>query len=228
MHQNAGRHEYKHAINAADAQALCARLARVMQRDEHVRADGTYKIRSLYFDNLFDRALREKLDGVAYREKFRIRYYNDDVDTLFLEKKSKRCDCCFKQSASITRAQCAALLVGDAAPLAHSDEALLRELYAKVRTQLLRPRLIVDYVRAPFVYPAGNVRVTVDTQVRSGLYNCNLFDTALPTLPAGAPGEALLEVKFDAYLPAVIADIIQLPDRRQEAFSKYAACRIYG
>lgn len=48
-----------------------------------------------------------------------------------------------------------------------------------------------------------------------------------PTPPAGDAG-AVLEVKWDEYLPDVIRDLVQTPSTRSAAFSKYAACRVYG
>lgn len=84
------RHEYKYQISYADYYTLRSRLRTVMRQDAHAGTEGTYRIRSLYFDNLFDKALREKLDGVDNREKFRIRYYNNDVSFIRLEKKIKQ------------------------------------------------------------------------------------------------------------------------------------------
>ena len=76
------RSEIKHVITAADRAAICANLRVVAKLDPHVGSRGYYKIRSLYFDSLSDRALREKLDGVNEREKFRIRYYDDNTDFI--------------------------------------------------------------------------------------------------------------------------------------------------
>ncbi len=83
------RHERKHYITPADHAALCQRLAPVMERDPHAGPDGTYTVHSLYFDDWRDTALREKIDGLPRREKFRIRYYNGDLSFIRLEKKSK-------------------------------------------------------------------------------------------------------------------------------------------
>jgi hypothetical protein len=96
-----------------------------------------------------------------------------------------------------------------------------------MRSQGLLPRTIVDYTREAFVYAPGNVRVTLDYDIRTGLHCTDFLNPDCVTIPAGnAP--AILEVKWDAYLPAVIRDAVQLPGRRSAAFSKYAACRIYG
>lgn len=126
-----------------------------------------------------------------------------------------------------TAAEARALAAGDGVWMLRSGRELAVELYSKMRSQGLRPRTIVDYTREAFVYAPGNVRVTLDYDIRTGLGCTDFLDMDCVTVPAGdAP--AILEVKWDAYLPAVIQDAVQLPGRRAAAFSKYAICRIYG
>ena len=132
-----------------------------------------------------------------------------------------------KESAVLTMAQAQAIVDGDLTWLAHADDALLRELYFKMTTQGLRPKTIVDYTREPYIFAAGNVRVTMDYDIRTGLLCTDFLNPACVTIPAGdAP--TILEVKWDAYLPDIIRDAVQLGDRHACAFSKYAACRVYG
>ena len=219
------RHEWKHEITYPDLLTLRQRLRAVARPDRHT-IDGKYLIRSLYFDTPSDRVLREKLDGVSRREKFRIRYYNGDTSVIHLEKKSKLGGLGNKQSADLSASEVSALLNGDLGWMLDSGRPLVRELYSKMRTQQLRPRTIVDYTREPYIFPAGNVRVTLDSDIRTGL-RCADFLSPGVTIPAGdAP--IILEVKWDSYLPDIIRDAVQLPNRRAGAFSKYAQCRIYG
>lgn len=220
------RHEWKHEVSAFDVLCLRQRLSAVMAPDPHARG-GCYFVRSLYFDDLRDTALREKLDGVSRREKFRLRCYNGDDSYLVLEKKSKVGGLCAKEQTRLTRPRAQALLVCDTQALAADPAPLVQELRWKMQAQGLRPKTIVDYTREPFVFAPGNVRVTLDYDIRTGLYSTDFFDFHCPTLPAGdAP--AILEVKWDEYLPAVIRDLVQVPSTRTSAFSKYAACRMYG
>ena len=107
------RHELKYLIPYADYVAMRTRLQPIMQRDPHTSADGFYRIRSIYFDNSDDKALREKVDGIGKREKFRIRYYNDDFSFITLEKKMKIDDLCLKYDARITEEECRKILNGD-------------------------------------------------------------------------------------------------------------------
>ena len=220
------RHELKHEISYADMLALRGRLAAVMRRDEHA-GGGAYKIRSLYFDNVYDKALREKIDGVNMREKFRIRYYNGDIGFIQLEKKSKIGSLTSKAQARISAEKAQKIISGDLDWMKSSESDLVRELYAKMRFEGLRPRTIVDYTREPFIYAPGNVRVTLDYDIRTGLGSTDFLSPKVPTVAAGDQ-KCILEVKWDEYLPDVVRCAVQLGSVRAESFSKYAISRIYG
>ena len=209
-----------------DFLTLRMRLAAVMQRDSHA-VDGKYEIRSLYFDTLSDRALREKLDGVNQREKFRIRFYNYDTSVIFLEKKSKWNNLCSKESTELTEEEVQRLLRGEIMWMKNTDRVLCRELYDKMVGQGLRPKTIVDYIREPFVFAPGNVRVTLDYAIHTGLQCTDFLNPQAVTVPVGED-RILLEVKWDEYLPDIIREAVSLESRRAGAFSKYAQCRIYG
>lgn len=221
------RNEWKHEITYSDMVALRHRLRALMQPDAHARPDGSYTVRSLYFDTPADTALREKIDGVSRREKFRIRYYNSDPSFLHLEKKSKLGGLCNKQSAPLTAQEAQAIVDGDTAWMPASGKPLLIELYSKMQAAFLRPRTIVDYTREPFVYGPGNVRVTLDYSIRTGLGCTDFLNPACPTIPSGPP-VILLEVKWDEFLPSAVRKAVQLGGRRSSAFSKYRISRIYG
>lgn len=186
------RHEIKHEINNSDMITIRHRLSAVAYHDPHT-IDGKYFIRSLYFDNLADKALMEKINGLSRREKFRIRYYNGDTSVIHLEKKSKTDRLGTKFSAPLTAQQA---------------------------------QSIVDYTREPFIYPAGNVRVTLDYNIRSGMRCTDFLRPDCVTVPVS--DSIILEVKWDGFLPDIIRDAVALSDRNEGAFSKYAACRIYG
>ena len=221
-----GRHEIKHYISLTDYYVLRQRLRVMLKPDPHAGADGEYHIRSLYFDTPEDTALREKLDGVKDRDKFRIRYYNADTSFIHLEKKSKRADLCVKSSANLTKEQAQAIVDGDLEWMKTSEAPLVRELYEQMCQKNLRPRTIVDYDRNPFVYPAGNVRVTLDHHIRSGLLGTDFLNPDAITIPA-AEDVIILEVKWDEFLPEIVKDAVRLNSRNASTFSKYAVCRAY-
>lgn len=220
------RHEWKHKISYADILSLRSRLSAIMQQDSHA-VNGKYKIRSLYFDNFRDKALLEKINGVNTREKFRVRFYNNDLSFILLEKKNKIHGLCSKEQAAITLEEARLIANKDIKSLSKSKKPLINELCYKMLTERLEPKTIVDYIREPFIYAPGNVRVTLDYDIRTGLTGTDFLTLDCVMIPAGnAP--AILEVKWDEFLPAVIRDVVQVPGTHTSAFSKYAACRIYG
>lgn len=147
------RHEWKHRIDTAGLLALRARLGAVLQRDPHALG-GSYQVRSLYFDNLAGKALREKLESVNHREKFRLRFYNGDLSLLVLEKKTKTNSLCGKAQTPLSVEEARALLEGRHQELGASSP-LLGELRRKMGSQGLRPKAIVEYTREPFLYGPG-------------------------------------------------------------------------
>ena len=216
------RHECKHFISMSDFLSLTSKIGFFASPDENM-TNGSYFVRSLYFDNYMDKVLREKVDGVSIREKFRIRFYNMDDSFIRLEKKSKHRGRCLKESAKLTRGQAEMILKGDYDFLAQADEPLLNEFFAKLTGEFLRPKLIVDYTRQAYVYPVGNVRITFDYNIHSSNDTDLLFSRDLIEVPM--PDAIVLEVKYDEFLPQIFADITQLEGRQTESFSKYAAGR---
>ena len=220
------RHEWKYEINQTDRLVLESRLSAVMKRDEHT-INGKYLIRSLYFDTPHDKALREKIDGVNIREKFRIRLYNGDTSFIVLEKKSKVNGLCAKESCRLTEEEALKVIQGDTGWMACDKRPICVELYSKMKSQLLMPKTIVDYTRIPFVFEPGNVRVTIDYDLRTGHFRTDFLNPEILTVPAG-DSPILVEVKWDNFLPDIIRDAVTVSGRRAGAFSKYEQSRIYG
>lgn len=219
------RHEWKHEISYADVIAIRQRMGVVGMLDPHARG-GSYHIRSLYFDNADDRALREKLYGVDRREKWRIRLYDNDSSLIHLERKSKWHGLGTKESCELTADEVRQVTAGDTGWMVLDERPLVRALASAMTGEGMRPRTLVDYVREPFIFAPGNVRVTIDRDICTGLSSTDLLDPCVPTVPV--PGDPIiLEVKWDDFLPSVIRDAVRLEGRRTSAFSKYAACRAY-
>lgn len=219
------RHEIKHEITYGDMLVLKSRLSHIAKRDTHTK-DGKYHIRSLYFDNQNDKALREKLDGVNIREKFRIRLYNHDTNFIKLEKKSKINGLCLKETATLSYQEAEKIANGDYSWMIDSGDKLIREFYTKIKTQGLRPKTVVDYDREPFVFKAGNVRVTLDYNIKTGVKCTDFLKSDMITVDTDSSA-IILEVKWDEFLPDIIRDAVNIPNCRAGAFSKYAVCRKY-
>ncbi len=219
-----GRHEHKLYINMADYLEIRARLKYLAQLDKNSVGASGYKIRSLYFDNYSDKAVTEKLSGLSRREKFRLRYYNDDPSFIRLEKKAKSNRLCYKENCLITQEQCQRLLAGDYTVLKEGQDPLFFELYSKISYQNLRPKVIIDYIREAYIYPAGNVRVTFDSKIKSSNNVQGFLEPNLVTVPAAQA--FIMEIKYDGFIPEIIRQLIQTGTRHETEFSKYLVARL--
>lgn len=218
------RHEFKHQISPGEDLVLSQRLRKLFPHDKYAGPGGSYRITSLYFDTPYDSAYKEKLDGVDNREKFRLRYYGTDTSFIRLEKKFKRKGLCGKRSASLIQDQAEKILRGDYEFLLKSADPLLIELYSKIRGKGLRPKTIVCYDREAFVYAPGNVRITLDRNLYTGLGSIDFLNTEIKGIKA-MDSSRVLEVKYDEFLPELVRMAVQVPGRQAGACSKYALCR---
>jgi len=224
MSESKYRHEYKYPVTEAECVMLKHRLGQVLKADPHT-VNGSYVIRSLYFDSYKNTALLEKVEGTNPRAKFRIRIYNGSDDVITLEKKVKTRDLTQKLQAKLTREECDRIIRGDIDWMVWDTRGLVAELYAGMRGRALRPKTLVEYTRFPFIYEPGNVRVTLDCDIRTGVYSTDLFSPE-PLVPTGEM--SVLEVKYDRFLPDMIRHLISPVSRVRESFSKYEVCRKFG
>ena len=221
------RHELKYEITDAQLQLLKNRITHLIPQDSHAGPSGSYNIRSLYFDDQYDRCLRENEDGTDPREKFRIRIYNHSVDRITLECKRKERGKTHKTSCPLTIDQTRQLMRGIPLGDIASQPPLLQKLTVQMLTRRLRPVVIVEYDRVPYIYKNGNVRITLDTNISSSSAVDRFLEKSIPKRPVLSVGQQLLEVKYDEYLPDFIYRNLQLHSLRQTAFSKYYICRKY-
>ena len=221
------RHELKYHITPAEMTVLRNLLTPTMQLDPNGDEHNEYHIRSLYFDTINDDALEEKIAGVGNRKKYRIRIYNFSDKVIKLECKSKYGDLISKQSVSIPRELADQLIAGDPDGLQRMRHPLLHDVYREMRTRLLRPVVIVDYVREAYIHPAQDVRITFDKTLRTGMYATDMFNPMLPTFPVFDDPVEILEVKFNEFLPTYIQSLISGVTAQRSAVSKYTWCRQY-
>lgn len=227
-HELKFRHELKYQITGAELQMLRNRINHLIPIDRHAGADGVYNIRSLYFDDLYNRCYYENENGTDPREKFRIRIYNHSTDRITLECKRKERGKTHKTSCPLTVEQTKSLMEGRPLPNIGQQHPLLQKMTMQMLTRRLRPVVIVEYDRIPYVYPNGNVRITLDCNITSSSAVRSFLEDQIPKRPVMPTGQQLLEVKYDEYLPDFIYRNLQLHSLRQTAFSKYYICRKFS
>lgn len=222
------RHEIKFIISKQMSLILKQRLALAMNVDKNsVNLDNTYFIRSLYFDDINSTAYYEKIDGVLYRKKYRIRIYNNDSSFIRLERKWKHNNMTSKDQLKISKENCINLLTNqfDNIDKKLLNNSLMKEFITDIKVFGLKPSVIVDYKRLAYTYHISEVRITFDERIKSGLYNCNLFNINRITYDVIDNNEVVLEVKFNEVLPEHISIILQTIPMYRQAVSKFALCR---
>ena len=220
MERSVLRHELKYYISPGGAAIVKSRLSRLMRPDPHADGFTPYFIRSLYFDDMEISAYRDKISGVAERTKYRVRFYNMDPSFISFEKKEKKGEYILKTSQRIDLPT--ARIMAEGKPTG-ADKGLLREYDILLKNRFLKPLAVVDYDRTVFAYPIGDVRITLDENVRGRRFSGELFDTAA-SFPALDRGETVLEVKYDAVLPPQVECLIADIPKNRSAVSKYCLC----
>ena len=220
------RHEQKYLVNEQDIALITARIRPFLKPDAF-HPEGAYRIRSVYFDDWQDSALRENLGGVSPRSKLRIRIYDEDMSFIQLEQKIKDHDLTLKKSCSLTPEECRSLLEGRPVRACGRDRPPLSFLQAGMLLRRLLPRVLVEYERTAYTCTEGNVRITFDRNLASSGHVRRLSDPALPKRPVMRPGQHIMEVKYDEFLPSHIRKALDTGKLERTAFSKYVLCRRY-
>lgn len=218
------RHELKYLISNSEAEIIRHRLKSIMQLDPHTDSTGNYLVRSLYLDDLNFSAYREKMDGVPSRQKYRIRIYNHSFKRITLERKIKEGSYVLKQTAPLSRKQVESIQNGNYSFLQNSPHKLHKILYFEISSRILRPTLIVEYEREPYLYEFGDVRITFDRNVRAVTAREDIFTPSLPTALVLESGKLILEVKYTQFFPSMIRDLLPTHGVEFIALSKYVAC----
>ncbi len=222
------RHENKYRIDSCQAAILEARVKAVLKPDVNADGDGSYIIKSLYFDDYDNDSYFDTEDGYDDRVKYRIRYYGDDTSFIRLEKKCKVHGMTRKETCRITREQCRVFMRGQVPVITGDLPSKTQELFLDMRLNNMIPKVIVVYEREPFVYAPGNVRITFDKNLESSNDISSFLDGITTMRPVLRKGESLMEVKWDELLPGFIFDQLQLESLQQTNFSKYYLCRRYN
>ena len=213
------RSEIKFIINKYQMEIIKNNINGVMQRDINSSGDGSYFIRSLYFDDFNDTSYKQVLDGISKREKYRIRYYNYDSSFIRFENKIKRNNMNKKDTAKINKEEVINIIKNEDFS---GENELLKLFKTKVKTKLYKPKVIIDYNRDAYIYRAGNVRVTFDYNLTCSYETDKFFEKNINCIPILEKNQIILEVKYDEFLPNYIRQLLNIDNIEMTSFSKYA------
>ena len=220
------RHEYKYFLDTSQKAILNIKAQVLLKKDCHVNNDNSYFVRSLYFDNINNKCLDDNLIGSDPRSKYRIRYYNNNLSYITLEKKTKYRGMCKKESIFLSKADCKKLIKGEIPTIKEKDSNIRKKLLTELRINGMFPNTIVTYERIPYTYPIGNIRITFDDNITSSSDIDHFLDGKYHQRSVLPLGQSLLEVKWDELIPKHIQNTIIMENLNWTAFSKYYMSRL--
>ncbi len=220
------RHEEKFLITNIDAEIIKQQIAMICMPDSHTGDDGYYNIKSIYFDTINNKFLRETIDGVDIRHKYRIRAYNNDLSRITFEIKYAESGLKRKESDLISEATYKELIGNDLLSVESENTNVIRKIQDESLLYPIVPVVMVGYKRMPFVHPMGNVRITFDSDIIASSDLDSFYESDIKNYTDVLPGMQVLEVKYDEFLPRQIRNILNRNGLlNQTAFSKYANAR---
>ena len=219
---NINREEYKYFINNADVLLLGKNLTKILNKDSNSDiVSKHYTISSLYFDTPDSKDLNEKLDGILNRKKYRIRLYNKDLKTIKLELKKKVGTFITKESVFLSRYDAKNLILGEYDKIKNSND-VAKIILINMQALGYKPRVIVEYDRQAYYHPHGNIRITLDKNLRTFNSNIDILNlkNSLST-PVFFHNDQILEIKFSKSLPSFLSILLSNFQLKRCAISKY-------
>lgn len=216
------RHELKFICPDSELKLAEHSIRSVMSPDSHADKNGEYLIRSVYFDDIYRSCFYDNENGVSPRTKYRIRTYNRLADRILLERKIKDSGLTAKTACNLDIDKCNMLLSRENVyDCRDGSDGLYDRFIADYRSRLLKPVILIEYVRKPYVFAPGNVRVTFDMNISASRDVMKLFDEHISRIGILPASFGILEVKYDDFLPDAVLRLVNRPHMQQSTFSKF-------
>lgn len=219
------RKELKYVISLEKVFRIRNRLSSFLDYDTYSNEEG-YIVRSLYFDSINDKDLFDTLYGLNDKHKIRLRIYSVHDQQVKLEWKRKTGSDSHKVTLLITRENAELMINGDYEFLRSMENDQALSIYHILKREAYSPRTIVEYKRVAYVHPISNIRICFDYQLKASLTPFNFFEENIGVLPILSVDQAVLEVKYDDYLPTLIKEVLSPMDELSQANSKYVQARM--
>lgn len=220
------RKEIKYRISKIDFLRIRKHLDALMDKDKNGH-NGTYLVRSQYYDSLRNQDLYDNLDGLMEKRKIRIRTYSTEAQSVKLEYKCKSGSDGKKYSLPITRQEAIMMENHQYEFLLNHEEDLAKTLYVRIKQGAYAPKTIVEYERTAYLYPVSDLRITFDTNIKATTNPYGLFSKDLAYIPLIEGANGILEIKYNDFIPTIFKEIIQEINSLPEANSKYSNARLY-
>lgn len=172
------RREEKYPLDLLQAMVMSGRVSGLLKADTHSQ-NGSYKVRSLYFDTIDDKDYFDKLTEQNVRRKIRLRIYHPTDTFAKLELKQKENVFQKKRSLLLKKEEALEIIRGNYEVLLEYKEPFATELYTIMKSEGYRPKSIVEYDRRAYVAKENNIRLTFDGNIRGTEVCYDLFSEEL-------------------------------------------------
>lgn len=222
------RLEVKYLVDRTTRTALTQDLRAFMRPDAHAGPDGSYVVRSMYFDTRDYMAYHEKMAGTAVRHKLRARAYGEDPSQtphVRLEVKSRYLNYIQKITVDVSRDDYCAIeddLKRRVLPRSRRENGGASMEFFRLQRQLnMEPVVLIQYRRQAFErHELNRVRVNFDDQLLA-TRNLDLLGPLRGARSLLQYGDAIFEIKVDNVLPYWLHMLISKHNLQNEAVSKY-------
>lgn len=226
------RYEYKYAVRIDKEQELRRMLSPFVAIDRHAigRENNEYTVRSIYFDTPDFKFYHDKVDGLSYRKKVRLRGYNqlNGANPVFLETKNKFLSPLHKTRAKMSFENALESFEEDNYPLIlegmSKNYSQANSFIYQLLSKNLRPVILIIYDRIPFteiIDTPNRLRITFDKKLRSSSFpKINELYEENETVDS-LKGYFILEVKFNLHYPVWMNSIITKLQLKRQSLSKY-------
>nr|WP_321498250.1 polyphosphate polymerase domain-containing protein [uncultured Methanolobus sp.] len=223
------RFELKYLLSIEQARELKKQIGAYMLPDQYAWDTGDYVISSLYYDSPGLQCYWEKIDGLKFRKKLRVRIYETEENItedsmVFVEIKQRYDKTIQKRRIAIPYRDAMTLCNERCFPDEYDerDRPVMEEVLAMIEERNLQPTLITSYFRHAYTgtdYDNG-LRITFDSNIR---YRINDLDLASknPGRYIVSPDRVIMEIKANERVPYWLTELIAQNNYRLVRISKY-------
>lgn len=230
------RYEFKYFLTKKVANEIINHAKKFMVLDSFAdsKPDKKYLVRSIYFEDNFNSNFEEKINGYRIRKKFRLRFYDKDFGKgpVFLEIKGRNLERTYKIRAKLHYSDLD--IVNQRKSLSnllskYPNSIPIKDFIFETCKKSLRPKILVDYERMPFINKYGlYFRLTFDQNLSCKKLDNNLRNNLTSNSIKCKAGFTILEVKFERSIPLWFHRIIQSYNLRRNSISKFVLGMCYA
>lgn len=211
------RKEIKYKLSLVEASWLENILDKVLKIDENSNLNGDYNVKTIYFENYLRETTLDKKRNINNLSKYRIRMYENNPNSIFLERKTNCSGIIKKDSEKVTKGFVEDVMKGNLYNILDKNSLLKTTFYLQMILKQYRSYILIEYMRKAYIEEKSNVRITLDRNIKSTMDYNSFFDNSFNEYKSCF---IILEIKYDKYIPDFVKDLLKGLDKNQISNSK--------